>query len=58
MRNLYQVFVRLFDKDLVLQNLYALIYKLSLKKKLSIFDNLQAVVALVLVSSKKLKLEA
>ena len=49
--------MKLFDDDIVLQNIYALIYKISTKKKVEIFEFLPAVVALVIASSKRKDLE-
>ena len=53
MKSLYQVFIRLFDNDLILQNIFTLIFKLTNKKKLNIFDNIQGVVALIMAHAKR-----
>jgi hypothetical protein len=57
-KNLFQIFVKLFDNDVVLQNIYTLIYKIATKKKIEIFEFLPAITALVIASNKRRDLDS
>ena len=42
---------------MILQNIFTLIFKLTNKKKLSIFDHIQGVVALIMADAKRQALD-
>lgn len=46
-KHLYLIFVELYDDNIILQNIFTLIYKLLKKDKANIYDHLPAVVTLI-----------
>lgn len=51
--NIYNIFVSFYDQAPVLQNIFNLVYKLLKEKKTEIFENLAAVVHIIVAAFKR-----